>query len=163
MKKVTILDEFRTFISRGTMADVAVAVIMGSAFTKLVNSCVKNLISPCVSVIMGQVKLTQHSFTYQGAQFNYGAFLQAALNFLVLTIVVFFIVKTINSLRETVTGKHIVIKNEPSERELLKEIHEDLKTKVSSVKVKPASTGKAGKKSKKNEQKKRPISDEALR
>jgi large conductance mechanosensitive channel len=163
MKKVRILKEFRTFISRGTIVDVAIAVIMGSAFSKLVNSFVINLLSPCVSVILGHVKLTQHFFNYQGTEFHYGAFLQAALNFFVLTVVVFFLVKAINSLRETVTGKHIVIKKEPSEKELLKEIHEDLRTNVSAVTVKPASKEKGGNKSKKAPKRKRSISDEARR
>jgi large conductance mechanosensitive channel len=113
MKKVTIFDEFKVFISRGNMADVAIAVIMGTAFTRLVNSFVAHLVSPCVSLVTGHVKLKHLSFTYHGTNFRFGLFLEASLNFLMLTVVVFLIVKTINSLRETVTGQHIVIKNEP--------------------------------------------------
>lgn len=138
MKKVTIFDEFKIFVSRGNMVDVAIAVVMGTAFTKLVNALVSYLISPCISLLIGNAKLSTLAYKHGETVIRYGLVIESAINFLILTIIFFLMVKTINSMRAHITGQHIVIKKEPSEIQLLKEIRQDLKTKVEKIKVKPA-------------------------
>lgn len=98
MKK--LLDEFKEFINRGNVMDLAVAVIMGAAFTAIINSINVDLVTPLISLLTFGVDFSSFSFTLgQGdnaAVFSYGKFLQAVLNFLIVSFVVFFMVKALN-------------------------------------------------------------------
>ena len=97
-----LLKEFREFINRGNVMDLAVAVIIGGAFTAIINSIVGDLITPILSLITGSVNFSSLSVSFgdgaDAATFKYGMFIQAVLNFLILSIVVFFMVKGINKL-----------------------------------------------------------------
>ncbi len=138
IKKVTMFDEFKVFVKRGNMMDVAIAVVMGSAFTQLVHSIITYLVGPAVGLLIGQSKLANLAFTVGHTVFQYGAVLQATLNFFFMFITAFFIIKAINSIRETITGEEVKIQNEPSEPEILEEIHGDLKKKVKTIEVRPS-------------------------
>ncbi|QEA30783.1 large-conductance mechanosensitive channel protein MscL [Secundilactobacillus malefermentans] len=91
-----MLKEFKEFIARGNVIDLAVGVIIGSAFTAIVTSLTTNLINPLLGIFLGRMNLTKLAFTVGGAQFKYGAFLNAIVNFLIIAFVVFLMVKAIN-------------------------------------------------------------------
>lgn len=95
------IDEFKKFISRGNVVDLAVGVIMGSAFTKIVTSLVENIITPLISVITGKVNIADLSAKVtEELVIPYGQFLQAIIDFLLIAVSVFAIVKMINKIRE---------------------------------------------------------------
>ena len=94
-----ILKEFRAFILRGNLVDLAIAVVIGAAFTAVVNALVRDLITPLIAAIFGEPDFGTLSFTINGSQFAYGDFLNAALTFLIVAAVVFFlVVKPVNHL-----------------------------------------------------------------
>jgi large conductance mechanosensitive channel len=94
-----ILKEFRAFILRGNVVDLAVAVVIGTAFTAVVNALVKDLITPIIAALFGEPLFTGLAFTINGSQFAYGDFLNALLTFvLVAAAVFFFVVKPVNYL-----------------------------------------------------------------
>jgi len=94
-----ILKEFRAFILRGSLVDLAIAVVIGVAFTTVVNALVRDLITPLIAAIFGQPDFGTLSFTINGSRFAYGHFLNALLTFLIVAAVVFFlIVRPVNML-----------------------------------------------------------------
>ncbi|MCI1987119.1 MAG: large-conductance mechanosensitive channel protein MscL [Lactobacillus sp.] len=88
--------EFRQFIMRGNVLDLAVGVIIGSAFTGLVTSLTKNLINPILALFTQSTNLEGLSVTLLGAKFTYGAFINDVINFLIVAFVVFLMVKSAN-------------------------------------------------------------------
>ena len=95
-----IAKEFQEFISRGNVVDMAVGVIIGGAFTAIVNSLVNDMLTPLLGLLTGGVDFTTLSFGIGDAQFCYGSFLAAILNFLLVALVLFLLVKTINKMRD---------------------------------------------------------------
>ena len=97
-----VLGEFKQFISRGSMVDMAVGVVMGSAVTSVVNAIVNNLISPLIAMIFGKPDLSGLlTISYRNATISFGAILTALLNFLLIAIAVYFcIIMPINKLRQ---------------------------------------------------------------
>lgn len=94
-----MLKGFRDFILRGNVIDLAVAVIIGVAFTAIVNSLVKDIITPFIAAIMGRPDFSALKFTIHGSSIMIGNFLNAAIEFaLMASVVYFFIVLPINSL-----------------------------------------------------------------
>lgn len=97
-----IIKEFKEFISRGNVMDMAVGVIIGSAFTAIVNSLVKDLLNPLLGLLTGGMDFSALSITIgrgeNPAVFAYGAFISAVINFLLVALVLFFLVKAINRL-----------------------------------------------------------------
>ena len=112
MKK--ILKEFKEFISRGNVLDMAVGVIIGAAFKAIIDSLVKDVITPAISLLTGKTDFTNLFVSLDGhtyatlaeaqeagaATLNYGNFISAVINFFILAFVVFFIVKALNKLSE---------------------------------------------------------------
>lgn len=95
---VIVLKEFKKFITRGNVIDLAVGVIIGSAFTAIVTSLTKNLINPFIGLFLGKIDLSSLVFKVGDATFKYGLFINAIINFLIIAFVVFILVKSINSL-----------------------------------------------------------------
>ncbi|AVK62317.1 large conductance mechanosensitive channel protein MscL [Lactobacillus sp. CBA3605] len=93
-----MIEEFKTFIARGNVIDLAVGVIIGSAFTSIVKSLTNNLINPFIGIFLGQIDLSNLKVSIGEATFRYGAFLNAVINFFIVAIVVFILVKIINHL-----------------------------------------------------------------
>ena len=93
-----MVKEFKEFISRGNMMDLAVVVIIGAAFTAIVNSLVKDLINPLIGLFIGKIDLSNLKFTIGEATFKYGSFLNAVINFLIIALVVFFLIKLVNKI-----------------------------------------------------------------
>lgn len=91
-----MLKEFREFIARGNVMDLAVAVVMGAAFTAIVNSLVDDIIMPLIGVLLGGVDFTTLAIQVGDATIMYGNFIQAVINFLIIAWVIFLIVKAMN-------------------------------------------------------------------
>lgn len=99
-----LIGEFREFISRGNVVDMAVGIIVGSAFTAIVNSLVGDIVTPFIAWIIGDTDFSSMALTLVAAQgenpgiaINYGSFIQQIVNFLIIAAVVFLMVKLINS------------------------------------------------------------------
>lgn len=126
-----IVNEFKTFISRGNVLDMAVGIIVGTAFTKIVNSLVADIITPFITLITGKINFATLSYKInETAAITYGNFIQAVIDFLIISIVVFIMVKCVNTMREKFEKKQEEIKEEPkpsNEEILLGEIRDLLK------------------------------------
>jgi large conductance mechanosensitive channel len=119
-----MLNEFKTFIARGNVLDLAVGVVIGAAFTAIVTSLVGDLINPLIGLIAGGVDFSGLSFGMGDAQFMYGNFINAVIKFLIIAWVVFLIVKAVNRM---MPKKEEAPPAGPSDNDLLKEILETLK------------------------------------
>ncbi|NWG15417.1 MAG: large-conductance mechanosensitive channel protein MscL [Chloroflexi bacterium] len=102
-----MLAEFRKFIMRGNVLDLAVGIIIGAAFTTVVNSLVNDVIMPPIGVVVGGVDFSQIKIILQAAQgetpevaINIGLFINAAINFLIVALVVFLIVRAFNRMMQ---------------------------------------------------------------
>lgn len=94
------IKEFKEFISRGSVIDLAVAVVIGGAFTKIVNSLVDDIIMPIIGVIIGGINFENLMITVGTAEIKYGMFIQAIVNFLLIALVIFSIIKSINQFKK---------------------------------------------------------------
>ena len=95
-----IAEEFKTFIARGNVMDMAVGVIMGSAFTKIVNSLVSDILTPIIGLVTGKVDLSNLKIDInEQLIIPYGQFLQSIIDFLIVAAVVFFVIKGMNTLK----------------------------------------------------------------
>ena len=96
-----MLREFRAFILRGNLVDLAIAVVVGTAFTAVVNAIVKDLITPLIAAVGGEPNFGDLDFTINGSRFAYGDFLNALVTFLLVSAVLFFLViKPVNALMD---------------------------------------------------------------
>ncbi len=86
------LREFRAFLLRGNVIDLAIAVVLGSAFATVVTALVKDLLTPLVAALFGSHDFSRLSFRVNGSVFAYGDFLNAVLSFLIIAAVIFFLV-----------------------------------------------------------------------
>jgi large conductance mechanosensitive channel len=94
-----MLKEFRDFLFRGNIIELAVAFVMALAFAALVNSLVANLLMPVIAMIIGKPDFTELTFTINDARFRYGAFITDAIQFVAIAAAVFFfVVKPVNAL-----------------------------------------------------------------
>lgn len=110
-KKLAIIGEFKEFISRGNVLDMAVGLIIGSAFTAIVNSLVSDIFMPLLGMVTGKVDFSELKIVLQAAvkeagevvtpevAINYGSFIQYIINFLLIAISVFLMIKAINIVR----------------------------------------------------------------
>ena len=120
---------FRNFILRGNVVDLAVGVMIGAAFTAVVNSLVKDLMTPFIAAIIKQPDFSTLSFTINGSKFLYGDFLNALLTFIIVAVTIyFFVVLPVNKLLTRFRGSPEAPKKAPQER-LLEEIRDLLKTR----------------------------------
>jgi large conductance mechanosensitive channel len=123
-----MLKEFRAFLERGNVIDLAVAVIMGGAFGAIVNSFVNNLFMPVVGVLIGGIDFTGLAITVGEEQVLYGNFLQAVVNFIIVAFALFLMVRSINRLQRKEEAEVEEARPEPSaEEKLLMEIRDLLK------------------------------------
>jgi large conductance mechanosensitive channel len=122
-----VLQEFKKFLLRGNVVDLAVAVIIGAAFGALVTSIVKDLLTPIIAAIIGKPDFSNLTFTINGSVFRYGSFLNALIAFVSVAAVVFFlVVKPVNVLQERMK-RGDAPDAEPTEVELLTEIRDALR------------------------------------
>ena len=97
VSKIKVIDEFKTFISRGNVLDLAVGVIIGAAFQSLVTSLTDNIISPILGCF-SEVDFTDYVLNIGNLSLRYGAFLTDVINFIIMAFIVFLIVKFMNKL-----------------------------------------------------------------
>jgi large conductance mechanosensitive channel len=126
-----MIQEFRAFIAKGNVLDLAVAVIIGVAFGAIVTSLVDDIIMPLIGVILGGVDFTGLAIQVDEASITYGNFIQAIINFLIIAFVIFMIVRTANNIMKKEEEKPAEPKG-PTTEELLAEIRDLLKAKSES-------------------------------
>jgi len=143
-----MLKEFKDFIAKGNVMDMAVGIIIGAAFTAIVKSLVADLINPIIGLFMGGVDFTNKFLVLGGdgttypsldaareagaSAFAYGAFIMAVINFLIIAWVVFMLVRYVNKAKEAAAKEEAVVEEAPagpSELDLLTEIRDALAKK----------------------------------
>lgn len=136
-----MFSEFRTFIMRGNVVDLAVGVVIGAAFTGIVNSLVKDIITPPIGLLVGGIDLSNFFFVLKGSRavqtlkqatdagvvtINYGLLLNAILNFLIVAFVLFLLLRQINRLK----APSATPAETPEDTLLLREIRDQLKSRT---------------------------------
>lgn len=139
-----MLKEFKDFIAKGNVMDMAVGIIIGAAFTAIVKSLVADLINPVISLFTGGIDF-MNLFVVLGegefatlaeaqeagvATFAYGSFIMAIINFLIIAFVVFMLVRTVNKAKDAAAKEEEAVKEAPkgpSQEDLLAEIRDLLK------------------------------------
>ena len=126
-----MLKEFKKFIARGNVLDLAVGVIVGGAFSSIVTSLVNNIFTPIIGLIVGGVDFSSLSITFRDTKIMYGAFIQSVIYFLIVAFCVFIVVKTVNKVthkKEEKTAKPV----KSEELKTLEEIRDLLKNDIQS-------------------------------
>ena len=121
-----MIKEFKEFISRGNVLDLAVGVILGGAFNKIVTSLVDNILMPLIGLIIGGVDFSSLSFKIKDATIAYGLFIQNIVDFLIVAFTIFMVVKAVNKLMRKKEKKEEAPKGPSEEVLLLTEIKNEL-------------------------------------
>ncbi|MCS6993711.1 MAG: large conductance mechanosensitive channel protein MscL [Anaerolineales bacterium] len=95
-----MLKEFREFVMRGNVLDLAVGVIIGGAFGKIVGSLVNDILMPLIGLVLGGINFSEQALQVGAASLKWGAFVQAIIDFVIIAFVIFLIVKAANNLRK---------------------------------------------------------------
>jgi large conductance mechanosensitive channel len=95
-----MLKEFRDFAMRGNVMDLAVAVIIGGAFGKIIASLVNDILMPLIGLLLGGLNFSELSATVNGVDITYGLFIQAIVDFIIVAFVIFMLVRTMNKLKK---------------------------------------------------------------
>ena len=124
-----MIQEFKDFIAKGNVMDMAVGIIMGAAFTAIVTSLVDDLVNPLIGLFIGGIDFGGLSVGLGDAQFMYGNFINAVIKFLIIAWVVFLLVKMVNRVKDSAIKKEEVAAADPgpSELDVLLEIRDSLK------------------------------------
>ena len=131
------LEEFKKFIERGNVLDLAVGVIIGGAFSSIVTSLVNNILTPIIGLFMGGVNFSNLAITFKNTRIEYGAFIQSIIDFLIVAFCIFAIIKFINKithLKKKEEAKEEVAEIKKSDEVLLLEEIRDLLKKESKTK-----------------------------
>jgi len=124
-KENKTIKEFKQFISRGNVMDLAIGVIIGSAFGKIVTSVVNDILMPLIGIIIGGLDFTNLSIKIKDATINYGMFIQNVIDFLIVAICIFIFIKIVSKFTKKSEEKEEVKKDE--QIILLEEIRDLLK------------------------------------
>ncbi len=130
MKK--LLNEFKQFALKGNILDLAVAVVVGGAFSAIVKSFVDDIIMPLIGILMGGKGIQDWSVTVGTAVVKYGSFLQTILNFLIIAFALFIVVKVFNTAKERLSKKEAeeeVVEKVDETKLILSEIRDILKNR----------------------------------
>ncbi len=125
MKK--FIEEFKAFAMQGNVLDLAVGVVIGGAFSKIVTSLVENIITPFIGIITGGTDISGLMIEFGNAQFKYGAFLQSIIDFLIIALSIFAFIKLINGIKGKIVTEEEVVEEAPAlttSEELLVEIRD---------------------------------------
>lgn len=125
MKK--FIEEFKAFAMQGNVLDLAVGVVIGGAFSKIVTSLVENIITPFIGIITGGTDISGLMIEFGNAQFKYGAFLQSIIDFLIIALSIFAFIKLINGIKSKIVTEEEVVEEAPAlttSEELLVEIRD---------------------------------------
>ena len=125
------IEEFKKFIARGNVIDLAVGVIIGGAFSSIVTSLVNNILTPILGLVLGGVDFFFLSITFRDTKIEYGAFIQSIIDFLIIAICIFTIVKIINKIMHIKKKEEEkVVPKKSDEVLLLEEIRDLLKSEI---------------------------------
>jgi len=124
-----LLADFRRFITRGNVIDLAVAVVIGTAFTAVVASFVNNIVMPIIGIIGGEPSFDRYYWTVNGSRIRYGTFLTALVSFVIIALAVFLMIKSFEKLQTLRRSKVDAVEEEELtvSEELLKEIRDLLR------------------------------------
>ena len=126
-----MLKEFKKFIARGNVLDLAVGVIVGGAFSSIVTSLVNNIFTPIIGLIVGGVDFSSLSIIFRDTKIMYGAFIQSVIDFLIVAFCLFIVVKAVNKVTHKKEEKPAKpVKSE--ELKTLEEIRDLLKNDIQS-------------------------------
>lgn len=121
-----IIGEFREFINRGNVIDLAVAVVLGAAFGAVVTSFTNDIFSGLLGAIGGQPSLADLSLTIGAGEIRWGAFVDSIISFLIIALAIFFVVRAVNALQSRETDGEDAEADE-SEIDVLREIRDQLR------------------------------------
>lgn len=122
-----MLKEFKEFISRGNVMDMAVGVIIGSAFGKIVSSLVDNILMPFIGILIGGIDFTSLTLKINDAIIAYGVFLQSIIDFLIIAASIFVMMKILNKFEHKKKKEEVKEVKKTDEVLLLEEIRDLLK------------------------------------
>ena len=122
-----IISEFKTFIERGNVIDLAVGVVVGSAFSGIVNSIVNDILMPFIGIILGGLDFSNLSFKIGESVILFGSFINNVINFFIISICVFFLIKFINKITKKKTKEKVKEIKRSDEVLLLEEIRDELR------------------------------------
>lgn len=114
-----MIKEFKEFIQRGNVIDLAVGVIIGAAFGKIVSSLVDDILMPVLGIILGKIDFTSLTVTVGSAVIKYGSFIQNLIDFIIVAFCIFLIVKFVNKLTKKKKEEKKAEPPAPSKEELL--------------------------------------------
>ena len=126
----SFIKEFKAFAMKGNVMELAVAVVIGGAFGKIVTSLVDNIITPSIGLFMGGVDFSGYSHQVGDAVITYGKFVQSVVDFIIVALVIFIVVRTLNKAKEALEKDEPTEekpKEVPEEVKLLREIRDSLK------------------------------------
>ena len=123
----SILNEFKAFIARGNVVDLAVGVVIGGAFGKIVTSLVNDIIIPLIGVLLGGLNFSALSIKVGSASVTYGNFIQNIIDFLIIAASIFLFVKLINKISRRQDSDTKDTKKEDEQLVVLREIRDQLK------------------------------------
>lgn len=127
VKEIKVINEFKSFISRGNVVDMAVGVIIGGAFGKIVTSLVNDVLMPIIGIILGGLDFSNLTIKFNDATISYGLFIQSIIDFLIIALCIFVMIKFFEKFKKKEEIKEVT---KPSEEvELLREIRDLLKKK----------------------------------
>ncbi len=108
-----MLKEFKEFVMRGNILDLAIAVIIGGAFGKIIGSLVNDILMPLIGLLMGGVNFSEQAWQVGEAMIKWGAFVQVIIDFVIVAFVIFMIVKAANSMKKPTPAAAPVTKDCP--------------------------------------------------
>lgn len=123
----SFLEDFKAFAVRGNVIDLAVAVVIGTAFGKIVSSLVDTVIMPAIGLLLGGVNFTTWAFQVGDATIAYGKFLQATIDFLIIAFVIFVAIRALSAFEKKQEAEAVVPKEPSEDVLLLREIRDALK------------------------------------
>lgn len=127
-----MIKEFKKFIARGNVLDLAVGVIVGGAFSSIVTSLVNNIFTPIIGLILGGVDFSNLSITFRDTQIMYGAFIQSVIDFLIVAFCLFIVVKVVNRVTAKKEKREEKKDTKSAELKTLEEIRDILKNDIQS-------------------------------
>ena len=131
-----MMKEFRDFAMRGNVMDMAIGIIIGAAFGKIVTSFVNDVLMPPLGIALGGVKFSDLALTIKegvgetaAVSLNYGVFIQTVVDFVIVAFAVFIMVKALNTMKKKAEEKPVAPAEPPAQEKLLTEIRDLLKTR----------------------------------
>lgn len=125
------IEEFKKFINRGNAIELAIGVVIGGAFSTIVNSIVNDILMPIIGIIIGGFDFSSLSINFKDASINYGNFIQSCVSFIAIAFVLFLIVRGMNKVDALKKKKEATQEEKPAEDpediKLLKSIEKELK------------------------------------